>query len=259
MTFNELNIAEPILRAVCEKGYNEPTPIQEQAIPVVLRGKDIFGIAQTGTGKTAAFAIPILQHLLKKTNKTLLLNRLPPMNRVGPAATGEAGRTEKRVPRHQGTDSDAHEGTRPANQRLFYRLRQIHGTEAYGDIRRGETASPDRKAAPGRGYSDRDPGPVARPDRTGRSETRKPDAFRTGRSRPNARHGIHRRHQAVAAHASGRAANAFLFSDHAQGYRRPFGLHPARSSTGRGDPGLIDGRYGRPAHLFRRKPEKRGC
>ena len=54
MTFNELNIAEPILKAVCEKGYNEPTPIQEQAIPVVLRGKDIFGIAQTGTGKTAA-------------------------------------------------------------------------------------------------------------------------------------------------------------------------------------------------------------
>ena len=63
MTFNELNIAEPILKAVCEKGYNEPTPIQEQAIPVVLRGKDIFGIAQTGTGKTAAFAIPILQML----------------------------------------------------------------------------------------------------------------------------------------------------------------------------------------------------
>ena len=50
MTFNELNIAEPILKAVCEKGYNEPTPIQEQAIPVVLRGKDIFGIAETGTG-----------------------------------------------------------------------------------------------------------------------------------------------------------------------------------------------------------------
>lgn len=96
MTFNELNIAEPILRAVCEKGYNEPTPIQEQAIPVVLRGKDIFGIAQTGTGKTAAFAIPILQHLLKKNEQTLLLNRLPPMNRAGPAATGEAGRTEKK-------------------------------------------------------------------------------------------------------------------------------------------------------------------
>ncbi len=63
MTFDELNIAEPILRAVREKGYEEPTPIQVQAIPVILRGKDIFGIAQTGTGKTAAFAIPILQKL----------------------------------------------------------------------------------------------------------------------------------------------------------------------------------------------------
>ena len=63
MTFNELNIAEPILRAVREKGYDEPTPIQQKAIPVVARGCDIFGIAQTGTGKTAAFAIPILQTL----------------------------------------------------------------------------------------------------------------------------------------------------------------------------------------------------
>jgi ATP-dependent RNA helicase RhlE len=63
MTFDELNIAEPILRAVREKGYGEPTPIQQQAIPMVARGRDIFGIAQTGTGKTAAFAIPILQTL----------------------------------------------------------------------------------------------------------------------------------------------------------------------------------------------------
>ncbi len=64
MTFDQLSIAEPILRAIREKGYETPTPIQVQAIPVVLSGKDIFGIAQTGTGKTAAFAIPILQHLM---------------------------------------------------------------------------------------------------------------------------------------------------------------------------------------------------
>jgi ATP-dependent RNA helicase RhlE len=63
MTFEELEIAEPILRAIREKGYEAPTPIQEQAIPVVFRGRDIFGIAQTGTGKTAVFAIPILQLL----------------------------------------------------------------------------------------------------------------------------------------------------------------------------------------------------
>lgn len=65
MTFNDLDIAEPILKAICNKGYSEPTSIQQQAIPVILEGKDIIGIAQTGTGKTAAFAIPIIQHLTK--------------------------------------------------------------------------------------------------------------------------------------------------------------------------------------------------
>jgi ATP-dependent RNA helicase RhlE len=69
MTFDELFIAEPVLRAVREKGYNEPTPIQQQAIPVVALGRDIFGIAQTGTGKTAAFAIPILQSLWEEKQR----------------------------------------------------------------------------------------------------------------------------------------------------------------------------------------------
>ena len=64
MTFRELEIAEPILKAICEKGYEKPTPIQEKGIPVALQGGDMLGIAQTGTGKTATFAIPILQHLL---------------------------------------------------------------------------------------------------------------------------------------------------------------------------------------------------
>lgn len=63
MTFNELNISEPILKALVNKDYKTPTPIQEQAIPVALNGRDLLGIAQTGTGKTAAFAIPIIQHL----------------------------------------------------------------------------------------------------------------------------------------------------------------------------------------------------
>ena len=63
MTFKELNITEPILKALIDKKYETPTPIQEQAIPVALSGRDLLGIAQTGTGKTAAFAIPIIQHL----------------------------------------------------------------------------------------------------------------------------------------------------------------------------------------------------
>lgn len=61
MTFNELNLIPPILTALEETGYTSPTPIQEQAIPIVLEGKDLLGCAQTGTGKTAAFSIPILQ------------------------------------------------------------------------------------------------------------------------------------------------------------------------------------------------------
>lgn len=61
MTFYDLEISEPILKALNRKSYKEPTPIQGQAIPVALSGRDLFGVAQTGTGKTAAFAIPIIQ------------------------------------------------------------------------------------------------------------------------------------------------------------------------------------------------------
>lgn len=63
MKFSDLEIIEPILKAVQEAGYVNPSPIQEQAIPVLLKKKDLLGCAQTGTGKTAAFSIPILQHL----------------------------------------------------------------------------------------------------------------------------------------------------------------------------------------------------
>ncbi|MDP2424366.1 MAG: DEAD/DEAH box helicase [Bacteroidales bacterium] len=63
MTFENLNIIAPITQALKQKGYTEPTPIQQIAIPHLLNGSDVFGTAQTGTGKTAAFAIPILQKL----------------------------------------------------------------------------------------------------------------------------------------------------------------------------------------------------
>jgi len=63
MTFKNLGLAEPITRAIAEQSYTTPTPIQTQAIPPVLAGRDLIGIAQTGTGKTAAFALPILHRL----------------------------------------------------------------------------------------------------------------------------------------------------------------------------------------------------
>ncbi len=69
MLFKDLDIIKPILRAVEEAGYEQPTEIQENSIPVVLKGKDILGCAQTGTGKTAAFAIPILQNIVRDKEK----------------------------------------------------------------------------------------------------------------------------------------------------------------------------------------------
>jgi ATP-dependent RNA helicase RhlE len=61
--FSDLGLAKPLLKALADKGYTSPTPIQAQAIPIVITGRDLLGIAQTGTGKTAAFALPILHRL----------------------------------------------------------------------------------------------------------------------------------------------------------------------------------------------------
>mgnify|MGYP000187398663 CR=1 FL=1 len=69
MLFKDLHLIEPIAKALEEEGYTNPTPIQQQAIPLILRGKDVLGCAQTGTGKTAAFAIPVLQNLFLQKRK----------------------------------------------------------------------------------------------------------------------------------------------------------------------------------------------
>ena len=68
-SFNEFGLAEPILRALAEEKYVTPTPVQDQTIPIAVQGRDVIGIAQTGTGKTAAFALPILNHLFKKRQR----------------------------------------------------------------------------------------------------------------------------------------------------------------------------------------------
>ena len=70
VTFADLNLAEPILRAITDSGYTKPTPIQAQAIPIVLSGLDVMGGAQTGTGKTAAFTLPILNRIIKHANSS---------------------------------------------------------------------------------------------------------------------------------------------------------------------------------------------
>lgn len=75
MIFKDLGLIAPILKAVEEEGYTSPTPIQAQSIPILLKKKDLLGCAQTGTGKTAAFAIPILQHLAASHNENQKFRR----------------------------------------------------------------------------------------------------------------------------------------------------------------------------------------
>jgi len=81
MSFETFGLCPEILRAVKAKSYKTPTPIQEKAIPHVLEGRDLLGCAQTGTGKTAAFALPILQRLLgspPKGRHRRAIHRCPP-------------------------------------------------------------------------------------------------------------------------------------------------------------------------------------
>ncbi|MGB5726370.1 MAG: DEAD/DEAH box helicase, partial [Thiogranum sp.] len=68
MSFDTLGLSAELLRAVAEQGYSEPTPVQRQAIPVILEGRDILAGAQTGTGKTAGFTLPLLQRLNDTTS-----------------------------------------------------------------------------------------------------------------------------------------------------------------------------------------------
>jgi len=70
MSFEQLGLMAEIHRAVTEKGYQQPTPIQQQAIPLILEGRDVMGGAQTGTGKTAGFTLPLLQRLMANTTPT---------------------------------------------------------------------------------------------------------------------------------------------------------------------------------------------
>ena len=67
MSFTNLGLSEPLLKAIKAQGYDTPTPIQEKAIPVVIEGKDVLAAAQTGTGKTAGFTLPLLERLSQNT------------------------------------------------------------------------------------------------------------------------------------------------------------------------------------------------
>jgi ATP-dependent RNA helicase RhlE len=89
ITFNDLGLIEPLVKALEKQGYTNPTPIQEKAIPQLLEGKDLIGIAQTGTGKTAAFVLPILQRMHAKPSSAQRVLVLAPTRELA-AQIGES-------------------------------------------------------------------------------------------------------------------------------------------------------------------------
>jgi ATP-dependent RNA helicase RhlE len=121
MTFDQLGLIEPILKALATEGYERPTPIQEQAIPILLQQRDLLGCAQTGTGKTAAFALPILQ-----------LHHLAPVKTNGPARIKTLILTPTRELAIQIGDSFKAYGrhTRPRYTVIFGGVGQTPQTEA---------------------------------------------------------------------------------------------------------------------------------
>ena len=99
MPFSSLGLSDEIVRAVSERGYTEPTPIQAQAIPVVLAGRDLMAGAQTGTGKTAGFTLPMLQRLSAIRQAPRPAGRADPRADAHPhARTRRAGRRERARP-----------------------------------------------------------------------------------------------------------------------------------------------------------------
>src|SRR3954468_15377445 len=77
LDFPSLGLSAPVLDAIADAGYTEPTPIQAQAIPLIVQGRDVMGLAQTGTGKTAAFTLPIVDRLLEGPRRTRVLVLTP--------------------------------------------------------------------------------------------------------------------------------------------------------------------------------------
>ena len=209
-SFLDLGLAEPIARALVDEQYATPTPIQLQTIPQVLAARDVVGIAQTGTGKTAAFALPILNHLSA--------TRQRPVRAHLPRAGVEPH------PRALGPD-----------RRQLPDLRALSASERDARHRRGPDQPADSRAQRRRRRPGGDARTPARPHAEPGRQPRSRRGVRARRSRPHARHGLHPRHPQDRGQAAGQAPDAVLLGHHAEGDRRSRQPYAARPGPGRGD------------------------
>ena len=200
MNFTDLGLAEPLLRAVHEHGYDTPTPIQAQAIPVVLSGGDLLGGAQTGTGKTAGFTLPMLQRLMAKPAVRDARGRLPIRALILTPTRELAAQVEESV-------------------RIYGKYSSSRSMVMFGGV--GMQPQIDKLQA-----RRRHPGgharPPARPSRPAHAGPEPRRDLRARRSRPHARHGLHPRHQEGAGHRAAEEAEPALLAPPSATRSRPW-------------------------------------
>ena len=169
MSFESLGLSAPVLQAVADKGYTTPTPIQEKAIPIVLMGRDVLGCAQTGTGKTASFVLPMIDILAE-------------------------GRAKARMPRSLILEPTRELAAQVAeNFEIYGKYNKLNMALLIGGV-----SFPDQERALERGVDVliATPGPPARPLRARRHPAERRQDPGDRRSRPHARHGLHPRRRA---------------------------------------------------------------
>ena len=208
MQFSDLGLSPDILRAIADSGYTTPTPIQAQAIPVVLMGRDVLGCAQTGTGKTAGFTLPMLDILAR-------------------------GRAKARMPRSLILEPTRELAAQVAeNFEKYGKYHKLNHALLIG----GESLTDQQKRAGSRRRrADRHARPAARPVRARQDPAGRREGARDRRGRPHARHGLHpgcRAHRLAAAEDP---ADAVLLRHHGAGDPPPGRCLPAEPE---GDHGL---------------------
>ena len=214
MSFESLGLSAPVLQAVADKGYTEPTPIQEKAIPIVLMGRDVLGCAQTGTGKTASFVLPMIDILSE-------------------------GRAKARMPRSLILEPTRELAAQVAGE--LRDLRQEPQAQHGAADRRRELPRPGTSPRARRRRADRHPGPPARPHRARRHPAERRQDPGDRRSRPHARHGLHPRRRAHREPAAAASPDAVLLGHHAAGDQaagrslpqQPQGSHCLAAGLGR--------------------------
>ena len=235
MSFHNLGLSKPLLDALAAKNYSQATPIQHQAIPTVLTGRDLLGIAQTGTGKTAAFMLPSLDRLAA--------NRIiPTPGQIRMLVLAPTRELASQIAASAETYGALHAPVRRRHLRW-----------------RAELEEPAHRCARPR-RARRDPRPPARSDRSARFEPSRPRNPRPRRGRPDARPGLHPRAQADRQPGSGQAPDPVLLGHHAegdQGTGRQVSDQPRR---GRGYAGRQDRRPRRSRRwCWSTSPKRRRC